>query len=130
MYARAARVSSVLVTTQVEPQIQIPPFRTKGPGSLPDGDDRFNKNKAQRIYACDSCGNLVCYNSWENYTGSKARGEFQGSYIDHSWANNLPCELVVRAYNEGLIDCTWECTQVCGALPTGVTDRTSRPADP
>jgi hypothetical protein len=111
---------------QVEPQIQIPPFQTMRPPFLPDGDDRFNKSKTQRTYACDSCGNLVSFSSWKRCKSLRAHGEFQGSYIDKSWAINVPGELMVRAYNERLIDCTWQCTQFCKAAPTGVKDRTSR----
>jgi hypothetical protein len=111
----------------VEPKIQIPPLSTKRPRYLPEGDDRFNKVKVRRTYGCDSCGNLVSFSSWKRHTGERAKGEFQGSYKDNSWAGNVPGELIVRAYNEGLIDCTWQCTQFCDASPTGVKDRTSRP---
>lgn len=111
-----------------EPQIQIPPYELKRPQTLPAGDDRFNKIKTKRTYACDSCGNLVGYSSWTRQTGSRALGEFQGSYVDHSWAGNVPPQMIERAYNEGLIDCTWFCTYWCDAPATGVKDRSSRPA--
>ena len=108
-------------------QIQMPPFETKRPRCLPDGDDRFNKSKVERTYGCDSCGNLVSFSSWKRDTGSRAQGEFQGSYIDKSWAGKIPGEMLVRAYNEGLIDCSWQCTQFCNAPQTGVKERASRP---
>jgi hypothetical protein len=111
----------------VYPSIQNPPFDSMQPPSLPECDDRFNKSKRQRVYACDTCHNIVAFSSWTQNKSNRALGEFQGSYSDNSWAGSIPGELLKRAYTEGLIDCTWHCSQICNAAPTGVKDRTTRP---
>jgi hypothetical protein len=109
------------------PIIQNPPFDTMQPPFLPECDDRFNKIKRLRIYACDTCLNLVGFSSWTHSKSSRAHGEFQGSYFDNTWAGSIPGELLMRAYTEKLIDCTWHCSEFCGAAPMGVKDRTTRP---
>ncbi len=109
------------------PIIHNPPFDCKQPPSLRECDDRFNKLKCKRIYACDTCLNLVGFSSWTHSTSKRAHGEFQGSYFDNSWARSIPGELLMRAYTEKLIDCTWHCSEFCGAAPMGVKDRTTRP---
>jgi hypothetical protein len=109
------------------PLIQNPPYDCKQPPSLRECDDRFNKFKRKRIYACDTCHNIVAYSPWTRISCTYAQGEFQGSYVDSSWARSIPTELLERAYTEKLIDCTWHCSQFCQAAPTGVKDRISRP---
>jgi hypothetical protein len=109
------------------PIIQNPPFDTMRPLFLPECDDRFNKSKRLRIYACDTCHNLVGFSSWTRSKSSRAHGEFQGSYFDNTWADSIPGELLMRAYTSRLIDCTWHCSEFCGAAPMGVKDRTTRP---
>jgi hypothetical protein len=109
------------------PIIQDPPFDTPRPLFLPECDDRFNKSKRLRIYACDTCPNLVGFSSWTRSKSLRAHGEFQGSYFDSTWANSIPGELLKRAYTSRLIDCTWRCSEFCGAPPMGVKDRTTRP---
>ena len=111
----------------VYPKIQNPPFDSMQPPSLPECDDRFNKSKRDRVYACDTCHNIVAFSSWRQNKSNRALGEFQGSYSDNSWAESIPGKLLKRAYTEGLIDCTWHCSQICNAAPTGVKDRTTRP---
>jgi hypothetical protein len=108
------------------PMIQNPPFETPLPLFLPECDDRFNKKKRLRVYACDTCPNLVSYSSWTRCNSSRALGEFQGSYFDNTWQDSIPGELMKRAYESRLIDCTWSCSEFCGAPPTGVKDRTTR----
>jgi hypothetical protein len=108
------------------PMIQNPPFETTLPLYLPECDARFHKKKTLRVYACDTCDNIVSYSSWTRCNSSRALGEFQGSYVDNSWQDSIPGELLERAYESRLIDCTWSCTQFCGAPPTGVKDRTTR----
>jgi hypothetical protein len=115
------------IAPDMYPIIQNPPFDSKQPPSLPECDDRFNRLKRKRIYACDTCHNIVGFSSWTHSTSKRAHGEFQGSYFDNSWARSIPGELLMRAYTEKLIDCTWHCSQFCGAAPTGVKDRTTRP---
>ena len=111
------------------PTIQDPPFQERMPRNIPAIDDRFNKCKKHRIYACDGCDNVVCYSTSSKYKPGRARGEFQGCYDDQSWDRNVPGELLFPAYQDRLINCTWRCVQFCGALPTGVKDRVSRPAE-
>ena len=115
------------IAPDMYPIIQNPPFDSKQPPSLPECDDRFNKIKRKRIYACDTCHNIVGFSSWTHSTSKRAHGEFQGSYFDNTWAGSIPGELLMRAYTEKLIDCTWHCSEFCGAAPTGVKDRTTRP---
>ena len=110
-----------------KPILQDPPFDTPRPLFLPECDDRFNKSKRLRIYACDTCPNLVGFSSWTRSKSLRAHGEFQGSYFDSTWANSIPGELLMRAYTSRLIDCTWHCSEFCGAAPMGVKDRTTRP---
>jgi hypothetical protein len=108
------------------PIIQNPPFDSMQPLSLHDCDDRFNQFKKQRVYVCDTCGHIVTFSTWKKNKVSRELGEFQGSYSDTSWKGSIPGEFLKRAYTEGLIDCTWHCTQFCLADPTGVKDRTTR----
>jgi hypothetical protein len=108
------------------PIIQNPPFDSMQPPSLADCDDRFNKVKKLRVYVCDTCENIVTFSTWKKNKVSRELGEFQGSYSDTSWAGSIPGEFLKRAYTEGLIDCTWHCSQFCHAVPTGVKDRTTR----
>jgi hypothetical protein len=115
------------IAPDIDPIIQNPPFDCKQPPSLRECDDRFNKLKCKRIYACDTCHNIVAYRPWTQSSSHHALGEFQGSYFDNSWARSIPAELLRRAYTEKLIDCTWHCSQFCQAAPTGVKDRTRRP---
>ena len=95
---------------------------------LHPGDDRFNKIKKQRIYACDGCGELVGFTSWNQATASSREGDFLGSYTDQSW-KDLEGILQREAYELGLIDARWFCQRVCGAQPTGAgkDNRRSRP---
>jgi hypothetical protein len=111
----------------VNPMIQNPPFDSMQPPSLHECDDRFNKEKKKRVYACDTCHNIVPFSTWNKNKSYRALGEFQGSYSDTSWNGSIPGELLKRAYTEGLIDCTWHCSQFCNAAPTGAKDRTTRP---
>ena len=114
---------------KVEPQLHInQPYPTKMPKSLPDGDDRFNKVKSDRVHVCDGCGALVSFSSRSRGTGDRVHGEFQGSWHDNSWVGNVDGSLLKQAYEMRLIDCRWYCTQFCGAPPSGVKDRMSRPA--
>jgi hypothetical protein len=73
---------------------------------------------------------VICSNggswAWTRCNSSRALGEFQGSYFDDTWQDSIPGELMQRAYESRLIDCTWHCTEFCGASPTGVKDRTTR----
>ena len=108
------------------PILQDPPFDTPRPPFLPDCDDRFNKCKRLRVYACDTCPNLVSFSSWTRSNSLRAHGEYQGSYFDSTWAGSIPGELLMRAYTSRLIDCTWRCSEFCGAPPMGVKDRETR----
>ena len=108
------------------PIIQNPPFDSMQPPSLHDCDDRFNQFKKLRVYVCDTCGHIVTFSTWKKNKVSRELGEFQGSYSDTSWAGSIPGEFLKRAYTEGLIDCTWHCSQFCHAVPTGAKDRTTR----
>jgi hypothetical protein len=109
-----------------EINIQQPPFTTPTPQTFPDGDDRFQRRKKDRVYGCDGCSNLVGFSKWSTNYGNRALGEFQGSYVDSSWADDIPGEILERAHKEGFIDCTWYCTEVCKAAPTGVKNRSDR----
>jgi hypothetical protein len=109
------------------PIIQNPPFDSMQPPSLHECDDRFNKVKKLRVYVCDTCDNIVTFSTWNKNKSYRELGEFQGSYSDTSWAGSIPGEFLKRAYTEGLIDCTWHCSQFCHAAPTGAKDRTTRP---
>ena len=118
---RAQKVWESKGKPDVVPQIQNPPFPTRMPGYLAHGDNRFEKNKFDRLYACDGCGVLVGYNSGTRQTGSRAKAnfEFGGSYVDQTWAENVPEELQCHAYEARLIDFTWYCSQWCDAPTTG-----------
>ncbi len=109
------------------PVIKNPPYATTLPIFIPAWDSRFKKEKKDRVYQCDTCPHIVSYSSWTRCNSSRALGEFQGSYTDHSWQDSIPGELLQQAYESRLIDCTWSCTEFCGALPTGVKDRVTRP---
>ena len=86
-------------------------------------DNRFEKVKSWRTYQCDSCGHWVYFSSKTWGTGYRADGEFKGSYRDHSWAESLPPHLMKDAWELGLIDCMWLCSEYCGAAVTGQKDR-------
>ena len=94
------------------------PLFRKTPMVLRPGDDRFNKIKKKRIYACDGCGELVGFTSWNQATASGCAWDFLGSYTDQSW-KDLEGILQREAYELGLIDARWFCEKVCGAQPTG-----------
>ncbi len=111
-----------------EPVLRYPPFVRPVPYQLGAGDDRFNPEKKYRIYVCDGCGHIVPFSKKSEDTGYRAHGEFQGSYQDNSWAGTFPARFMQRAYEEGLIDATWYCTQICLAPVTGLKDRTTRTA--
>ena len=89
-----------------EPSFRVLPHRC--PRRLPPGDDR-----------CDGCSNLVSYSPLKRGTGARSDGEFQGSYEDHSWAQNVEPALQEEAYELGLIDRRWYCTQYCGCNMAG-----------
>ena len=123
-----ARAENAKRQVCVDLVLQEPPYSLPAPRKRPPEDNRFEYRKNSRVYACDGCGNLVPFSSWSRDTGSRSRGEFQGSYVDHSWARSMPPSVTERGHLAGLINCTWYCTQVCGAKPTGVKNRTLRPA--
>ena len=127
-FAKARDINLKNKKEKVEPQLHDPPFPTKMPQSLPDGDDRFNKRKNDRVFVCDGCGVLVSFSSRSKGTGWRYQGEFQGSWQDHSWKDNVDGSLLKQAYELRMLDCRWYCTQFCGAEPSGVKDRMSRPA--
>jgi len=104
-------------------------YTHRTPFQLPAGDDRFNRRKTQRIFACDSCGQLIGLSRASLGTGYRADGDFLGAYSDHSW-KDLPPELQEEAWSLGLIDCSWKCNAYCDGEITGANkDRTSRPAN-
>ena len=86
-------------------------------------DNRFEKVKSWRTYQCDSCGHWVYFRSKTWKTGYGADADFRGSYRDHSWAESLPPHLMKDAWELGLIDCMWLCSEYCGAAVTGQKDR-------
>ena len=109
------------------PVIQNPPFIYRKPMFI--YDQRFARRKREKFFVCDICRLPVPYSSMQRGTGSRALFDFAGSYVDHSWAGNIPGECVEEAWNRGLIDCTWVCFWVCGGSVTGAgKDRLSRPA--
>ena len=119
-YAKCARHG-------VPPVIQNPPLMYRSPMFI--CDRRFARRKREKVFVCDNCGFPVPYSSVKRNTGSRALYDFAGSYVDHSWARNIPGECVEEAWERGLIDCTWVCFWVCGAPVTGAgKDRWSRPA--
>ena len=109
------------------PVIQNPPFIIRRPMYI--FDNRFARRKRDKFFVCDICGLPVPYSSMQRGTGSRAWFDFAGSYVDNSWAGNIPGECVEEAWKRGLIDCTWVCFWVCGGSLTGAgKDRVSRPA--
>ena len=109
------------------PVIQNPPFIFRKPMFI--YDHRFARRRREKSFVCDICRLPVPYSSMQRGTGSRAWFDFAGSYVDNSWAGNIPGECVEEAWNRGLIDCTWVCFWVCGGSVTGAgKDRVSRPA--
>ena len=68
------------------PVLYNPPLRCRRPGVLPEGDNRFSRQKAHRVFVCDACGHMVYPSKVSKKTGFRYLGEFQGSYSDHAWA--------------------------------------------
>ena len=87
------------------------------PRCFKPGDHRF-RNKTERTYACDTCGQLVTYSSQTRGTGSRSQCDFLGAYRDNSW-RQFPGECQQRAWELALIDCTWFCHAECGGGITG-----------
>jgi hypothetical protein len=123
---RSFMIDAYISNPGKNPILQDPPFDTPRPPFLPDCDDRFNKCKRLRVYACDTCPNLVSFSSWTRSNSLRAHGEYQGSYFDSTWAGSIPGEMLMRAYTSRLIDCTWRCSEFCGAPPMGLKDRATR----
>ncbi len=104
-------------------------YTHRTPSKLPEGDDRFNRKKTLRIFACDGCGQLIGLSRASLGTGWRFYGDFLGAYADHSW-KDLPAELQEEAWRLGLIDATWKCHGYCDGGITGANkDRTTRPAN-
>ena len=99
-YAKCARHG-------VPPVIQNPPLMYRSPMFI--SDRRFARRKRENFFVCGICRLLVPYSSMQRGTGSRALFDFAGSYVDHSWARNIPGECVEEAWKRGLIDCTWVC---------------------
>jgi len=91
------------------------------PSQLDERDNRFGKRK-RRMFVCDSlgCGNLVKRSSYLKKGGKYSRRdcEFAGGWVDASWAE-IPGEFQKKAWELGLIDATWRCSQFCQQPPTG-----------
>jgi hypothetical protein len=94
-------------------------YRTRLPPILPKDDNRFGI-KTARVFICDSCGNRVNFSSQQRgATFRRIECDFAGSYVDTSWSD-IPGMLQRRAWEDRLIDATWNCSQFCGAPMTGV----------
>ena len=93
---------------------------TRMPAWLPEGDDRFHSHKKSRIFVCDTdeCGQVVCFSSERHGTDFKrADCEFAGSFTCQDW-DDLLAWLRYHAWNERLINTTWNCSHTCGAPTT------------
>ena len=97
-------------------QRQLPLQRT--PSRLDPRDKRFKK-RDQRLFVCDRCGNVVTRSSANQGTAhSRLQCEFAGGWVNQSW-KQTPRKFQERAWDLGLIDATWLCSQFCGQEPTG-----------
>ena len=120
--------AKALAKTRNLPETDFLRYPHRTPSKFQKGDDRFQRKKTERIYACDSCAQLIIYSRASRGTGYRVDGDFQGAYTDHSW-KDLPGELQEEAWNLGLIDCTWYCNGYCdGGITGGGKDRRSRTA--
>ena len=120
--------AKALAVSRNKPETVFVRYPHRTPSKLQKGDDRFQGKKTERMYACDSCGQLISYSRASRGTGYRADGDFPGAYTDHSW-KDLPIELQEEAWNLGLIDCTWYCNAYCdGGITGGGKDRRSRTA--
>ena len=72
-----------------EPVVILPPLPVPSPPKLPQGDNRFAPRKQDRVFVCDFCGHQVRLARRSYGTGWRYEGEFQGSYLDRSWANTF-----------------------------------------
>ena len=99
--------------------MQRPSPLQRTPSWLDPRDKRFEK-RDQRICVCDWCGNIVTRSSVTRGTAySRLQCEFAGGWVDQSWKDQIPGKFQERAWELGLIDATWHCTQFCGNKPTG-----------
>jgi len=90
------------------------------PSQLDPKDNRFDKRN-ERIFVCDGldCGNIVKISSLEKGTPySRLECEFAGGWVDASWTW-IPGKFQRQAWELGLIDATWRCSQFCKQQPTG-----------
>ena len=89
------------------------------PAVLPAGDTRF-ETRANRVFVCDGCGNIVPYSRKSQHTFyHRILCDFAGSYMDNTWTD-IPGCLQKQAWEDRLIDATWHCYQFCRAPMTGV----------
>ena len=120
---RRADLIDAITRERGVPFMEDPPLPLPMPRFMYEGDDRFNNVEERRVYACDSCGHIVQYCSKKRKMGSRVEGAFQGAYLDHRWDGTIPSLYLRRAYQEGLIDCTWHCSQLCKTPMNGKKDQ-------
>ena len=97
--------------------LQWPPLRFRSPATLVDIDRRFWRQKEERVFVCDQCGDVVRFSKVSAGTRCRFLCEFAGNYEDSSW-KELDYSLRWNAWNMGLIDARWFCQRMCGQHPT------------
>ena len=119
-YARAEQCNRGKTRKKVEDEIHLrwPALKYRSPPTLHGIDRRFCHVKFDRVFVCDTCGDVVRFSKATRQTGFRVENEFAGNFDDDSW-KHLDYSLREEAWRKGLIDARWSCQRNCGAKPTG-----------